>query len=351
MLSAYPLVVHKRHEDAIRAGRKYLAYALVSGQLFLMGIIWIYVLYDNTTFAAGGFMEGNTPIWVLRVIFTLLLCGTAVKSAIMPLHGWLPSAMVAPTPVSALLHAVAVVNAGVFAIIRIVGYVFGPELLSQIGAATVLAWLAAFTIIISSLIALSHDNLKKRLAYSTIGQLSYMVLGAALLTPLGFLGGIFYMVAHSFMKITLFFCAGAIYATNHLSNVSEMKGIGLKMPYTMAAFTVGALGISGLPFIVGFLGKWYIALGALQGGQWIFIAILIGSSLLSISYLMPIVYMAFFKSPAENCVDCQEAGLMMRVPLLLTAAFSLILGIFPDFGAQFYSLAFMAAENITGGGM
>ena len=156
------------------------------------------------------------------------------------------------------------------------------------------------------------------------------------------------MVAHSFMKITLFFCAGAVYATNHISNVSEMKGLGTKMPHTMAAFAIGALGISGLPFIVGFIGKWNIALGALQGGQGIFIAVLIGSALLSLGYLMPVVYMAFFKKPDADAENYKEAGLMMRIPLLLTAAFSLILGIFPNLGAKFYNFAVMAANSIVG---
>ena len=352
-IATYPLVVHKRNEEAIHAGRKYLVYALTAGQLFLIAIIWTQVLCGDTTFTAGGFLTGKASPLTLQAIFFLMLLGAAVKAGIMPLHGWLPSAMVAPTPVSALLHAVAVVNAGVFAVIRIIGYVFGPQLLSEIGAAAVLSWVASFTIIAASLIALSQDNLKKRLAFSTVGQLSYMILGVSLLTPLGLLGGMFYMAAHSFMKITLFFCAGAVYATHHVSNVSEMNGIGRKMPYTMAAFTIGSLGICGLPVTVGFIGKWNIALGALQGGKGIFIAVLIGSALLNIGYFAPVVFTSFFKKPTEISVreGYQEAGLLMLVPLALTAFFSLLLGIFPGFGAGFYDLASMAATSIVSGNL
>ena len=366
-IATYPLVIHKRNDEAVRAGRKYLVYALVAGQLFLVAIVWTQIISGDASFQAGGFLAGKASPLALQAIFVLMILGAAVKAGIMPLHGWLPSAMVAPTPVSALLHAVAVVNAGVFAVIRIVGFVFGPRLLSEIGMAAALAWVASFTIIVSSLIALRQDNLKKRLAYSTVSQLSYMILGTCLLTPLGMMGGLFYMTAHSFMKITLFFCAGAIYATHHLSEISEMKGIGLKMPYTMAAFTIGSLGISGLPFIVGFVGKWNIALGALQGGKGIFIAVLIGSALLSLSYFMPIVYMAFFQRPNETSASdhhelgvtnggaavskYQEVALIMLIPLLLTTAFSLFLGVFPNLGAGFYDLASMAANSITGGNL
>lgn len=362
-IATYPLVIHKRNEEAINAGRKYLAYTLIAGQLFLIGIIWTQILAGNGDFQAGGFLAGLASPPVLQTIFFLMIAGTAVKAGVMPLHGWLPTAMVAPTPVSALLHAVAVVNAGAFGIVRVVGYVFGPQLLADIGAAQILAWVAAFTIIVSSLIAISHDNLKKRLAYSTIGQLSYMVLGASLLTPLGLMGSMFYMIAHSFMKITLFFCAGAVYATHHITNVSEMKGIGRKMPFTMAAFTIGSLGIAGLPFIVGFVGKMNISQGAVQGGQGIFVAVLIVSALLSASYLLPITVMAFFqneekpksKPGLQGRQSCQEAPPAMLVPLVLTALFSVILGVFPNFGASFYDLAVMAANSIisgvlTGGG-
>ena len=225
-----------------------------------------------------------------------MILGTAVKAGVMPFHGWLPSAMVAPTPVSALLHAVAVVKAGVFGIVRIVGYVFGPLILSSLGAAQILTWLAALTIIVSSLIALAQDNLKRRLAFSTIGQLSYVVLGAAVLTPLGLLGGLYHIAAHAVMKITLFFCAGAIFATTGLTNVSQLNGLGRAMPYTMGAFAIGSIGITGMPFWVGFISKWNLALGALQQGQMLYVFVLLISGLLSTAYFLPIVYAAFLKA-------------------------------------------------------
>lgn len=347
-IATYPLVVHKRNDEAVFGGRKYLSYTLIAGQLFLIGIIWTQTLAGTGEFRPGGFLTGSMASdGVLQTIFFLMIIGTGVKAGIMPIHGWLPTAMVAPTPVSALLHAVAVVKAGAFGVLRVIGYVFGPELLGQIGAAEVLSWIAAITIIVSSLIALRQDNLKRRLAFSTIGQLSYVVLGVALLTPLGFLGGVYHIAAHAFMKITLFFCAGAIYTTAHKSNISEMVGLGRQMPVTFAAFAVGSLGIAGVPFFVGFISKWNIAMGALQAGHGLYLAVLIASGLLSTSYFMPIVYMGLFKKSPEF-TKFKEARGEMLIPLVVTAAFSLILGIAPNFGAHFYDLATIAAQSITG---
>jgi multicomponent Na+:H+ antiporter subunit D len=362
-IATYPLVIHTRTEEAIRAGRKYLAYTLISGQMFLIAICWTYMAVGHGDFRPGGFLSltDSTPA-MLQLMFFLMTIGAAVKAGVMPLHGWLPDAMVAPTPVSALLHAVAVVKAGAFGIVRVVGFVFGPKLLASIGTASILAWVAAFTIICSSLIALTQGNLKKRLAFSTVGQLSYVALGAAMLTPLGFVGGLYHIVAHAFMKITLFFCAGAVFVTHHITEVNEMKGIGRKMPYTMAAFAIGSLGIAGLPFIIGFISKWNLALGALQGGKAIYVAVLIGSALLSTSYLIPIVYLAFFKKPQgasetdqEPCEKREEASSAMLLPLAITAVVTLVLGVFPNAGTGFYDLAVMAAKsvfagNLTGGG-
>jgi multicomponent Na+:H+ antiporter subunit D len=258
--------------------------------------------------------------------------------------------MVAPTPVSALLHAVAVVKAGAFCVLRLIGFVFGPALLAEIGCADVLAWVAAFTIIASSLIAMKQDNLKRRLAFSTVGQLSYVVLGAALLAPLSILGAYFHIVAHALMKITLFMCAGAIIVTAHKDNISDMHGIGKKMPITMACFTIASLGIAGMPFIIGFLSKWNLALGALQVGQPLFIAVLIGSALLGLSYLMPVAYLAFFKPNAKGEFKSYgEANKFMLIPICVTAALSVILGIVPNFGPHLYDLASMAAQSITQG--
>jgi multicomponent Na+:H+ antiporter subunit D len=350
-IATYPLVVHHRDDESIKAGRKYLAYTLIAGQLFLIGILWVQFMVGQGEFRPGGFLAGKAPTGALQIIFLLMILGTAVKAGVMPLHGWLPSAMVAPTPVSALLHAVAVVKAGAFGIIRIVGYVFGPQLLAEIGVAQILAWFAVFTIIVSSLIALAQDNLKRRLAFSTIGQLSYVVLGAALLTPLGIMGGMYHIAAHAMMKITLFFCAGAIFATTQLTKVSELNGIGRQMPYTMGAFAIGAIGITGLPFIVGFISKWNLALGALQGGQGIYVGVLLLSSLLSAAYFLPIVYAAFFKKPEAQLTEHHygEANKMMLIPLLITAAVSIVLGVFPNAGGGLYDLAAMSAQSIVSG--
>lgn len=346
-ISTYPLVAHKRDKEAINAGRKYLAYTLIAGQLFLVSIIWTQSLAGTGEFKPGGFLTADmASTGALQLLFFLMVIGSAVKAGVMPLHGWLPSAMVAPTPVSALLHAVAVVKAGAFGVLRVVGYVFGPGLLANLGVAEILAWIAAFTIIASSLVALRQDNLKRRLAFSTIGQLSYVVLGVSLLSPLGILGGIFHIVAHACMKIVLFFCAGAIYVKTHKSNVSEMVGIGRQMPFTIGAFAIGSLGIVGLPLIVGFISKWNIALGALQSGKGLYIAVLIASALLATSYLIPVVYMAFFKKNDEFA-EYGEASSLMLVPIITIAVFSLILGIFPNFGAHFYDLATMAAKSIA----
>lgn len=235
-IASYPLVLHKRNEEALLASRKYLIYTLISGQLFLAGLVAVYCISGTMDFKAGGFLTTDmAPTWQLQLIFLIMILAGSVKAAVMPLHGWLPAAMIAPTPVSALLHAVAVVKTGVFAVLRIIGFVFGPKLLADIGTADILAWFAAGSIIISSLIAIQQDNLKRRLAFSTIGQLSYIVLGAALLSPLSIKGAYLHLVAHAVMKITLFMCAGVIIVRTHRSNISEMYGIGKRCRSRCAA--------------------------------------------------------------------------------------------------------------------
>lgn len=350
-LATYPLVIHKRDQEATDAGRKYLIYTLVTGQLFLAGIVYIYVLTGTTDFVAGGFLRADMAApWVLQILFFMMALAGMVKAGMMPFHGWLVSAMVAPTPVSALLHAVAVVKAGAFAVLRVVGYVFGPALLSQIHAAQWLAWLAAFTIVVSSLIAMKQDNLKRRLAFSTVGQLSYVVLGTCILAPLSLVGAMFHIVAHATMKITLFFCAGAIMVTTHKANISEMHGIGKQMPWTMTAFTVASLGIAGLPFIVGFISKLNIASGALFMNEPIYVVVLVISALLSFSYLMPVSFNAFFKKNEHgDFKEYGEASKMMLIPLMITAVLAVILGIMPNFGGHFFDLATTAAQSITQG--
>lgn len=351
-ICSYPLVIHERNEEALLASRKYLAYTLVSGQLFLAGTVGVYYIAGTMDFQAGGFLaRGMAPDWVLQGLFVLLILAGSVKAAVMPLHGWLPAAMVAPTPVSALLHAVAVVKTGVFAVLRILGFVFGPKLLSQLGVADVLAWMAVATMLISSFIALKQDNLKKRLAFSTIGQLSYIVLGGALLTPLAFKGAYMHLVAHALMKITLFMCAGAIIVRTHLANISDMNGIGKRMPVTMACFTLASLGIAGLPFIVGFISKWNLAMGAIQAGKPIFVLVWLASGLLAIGYLMPVVKIAFFKpEPTEDPRHYGSISYCMLIPICFTTLLALLMGVNPDiFPPDFYRLADIASSAITTG--
>jgi multicomponent Na+:H+ antiporter subunit D len=349
-LATYPLVVHKRSEKAILTGRMYLAYTLSAGLCLLLATGYAHVLAPLSGFEAGGFLQATPDNRTsLIVIFVLFALGVGVKAGIMPLHAWLPAAMIAPTPVSALLHAVAVVKAGVFGMIRISGYVFGFDTLQEIGVMPVLAAVAGFTIVVASVIALTQDNLKRRLAYSTIGQLSYIVLGVALLSAAGLTGSVLHIVNHAFMKITLFFCAGAIYAHLHIENVSDMKGLGRAMPFTMAAFAIAAVGLMGIPPLPGFVSKWWLLHGALESQNVIYVFVLIGSSLLSALYFMPIVVNAFFcKSPAFERRN--EAPLSMVVPLCATAVASIVLGLFPDAGVSFFTLARAVTSSVMAGG-
>lgn len=351
-ISSYPLVLHERDEEALLASRKYLAYTLVSGQLFLAGTVGVYCIAGTMDFTAGGFLRGDmAPAWVLQLLFVLMIMAGSVKAAVMPLHGWLPAAMVAPTPVSALLHAVAVVKTGAFAVLRVLGFVFGPKLLAELGIADVLAWAAVVTILASSFIALRQDNLKRRLAFSTIGQLSYIVLGGAILTPLAFKGAYLHLVAHAVMKITLFMCAGCIIVRTHLHDISEMDGIGRRMPITMGCFAIASLGIAGTPFIVGFISKWNLAMGAMQAGKPLFIAAWIASAVLAMAYLMPVVRMAFFKpEPIHDPRRYGSISYCMLIPICFTAILAVILGVDPElFPPDFYKLADMASSSITAG--
>jgi multicomponent Na+:H+ antiporter subunit D len=325
-LSTYPLVAHKETPEARAGGRKYIIYLLGAAKVFLLSaIILTYNLTGTLDFLAGGvFSEGVQAAQpgLLSVLFLLFLFGFA-KCAVMPLHGWLPAAMVAPTPVSALLHAVAVVKTGVFAVVRI----------RAIGVGGVFVFLASFTIITASVIALTRDNLKARLAFSTVSQLSYILLGAALLAPSALVGGIVHITFHAVSKITLFFCAGSIYVSSHLTEVSQLGGIGRKMPWTMAAFAVATLSMIGVPPACGFVSKWYLVIGALERDSLVVLTILMFSSLLNAAYFVPIVVRAFFgeETPVdEEAAEVKEVPLIV-VPLVLTAAASIILGLFPEF--------------------
>ena len=349
-VATYPLVVHYRDDKAKVSGRKYLAYTLISGQLFFAAIAAVYVIYGTCDFRAGGFIEpGSISVGIMLLLFFLMIGGGAVKAGVMPLHGWLPSAMVAPTPVSALLHAVAVVKAGAFCVLRVVCYVFGPSAVSGCGADRILAWFAVATILLSSFIAMRKDNLKARLAFSTIGQLSYIVLGISVLAPYSIAGAMFHIVAHAFLKITLFMCAGAIFVTTHLSETSTMGGLAKRMPVTCACFGLASLGIAGLPLLAGFVSKLNIIRGALLMGKPIFAAVLVAAALLAISYLIPVVRGFFGKSEeAGGCAG--DATPAMLVPIVITAAVALILGIMPNAGLHLYDLTALAAEAISSGG-
>jgi multicomponent Na+:H+ antiporter subunit D len=335
-LSTYPLVAHKETPEARAGARKYLIYLLGAAKaLLLTAIILTYNLTGTLEFSAGGIfptaLQEARPELV-SVIFLLFLFGLA-KCAVMPLHGWLPAAMVAPTPVSALLHAVAVVKTGVFAVVRITLFVFGVDCIRAVGVDGPFVFLASFTIVTASVIALTRDNLKARLAFSTVSQLSYILLGAALLTPSALVGGIVHITNHAVSKITLFFCAGSIYVSSRLTEVSQLNGIGRKMPWTMAAFAVATLSMIGVPPACGFVSKWYLVNGSLERESIIVLTVLMFSSLLNAAYFVPIVYRAFFGTarPADaEALEVREIPLIV-VPLVLTAVGSIVLGLFPGF--------------------
>jgi multicomponent Na+:H+ antiporter subunit D len=332
-LATYPLVAHKETPEARAGARKYIIYLLGAAKVLLIpAIILIYNVAGTLEFRKGGILpasELTTQAGLLLVVFALFLFGFA-KNAVMPLHSWLPAAMVAPTPVSALLHAVAVVKTGVFSTLRVFLFVFGPVAMRQLGADK-LAWtVASVTILGASLLALSQDNLKARLAFSTISQLSYIVLGAALLTPSGVLGGIVHITNHAVSKITLFLCAGSIYVSTHKTEVSETSGLARQMPWTMAAFAVASLSLVGIPPASGFISKWYLALGSLERGSPWLLGVLLASSLLTAGYLGPIVYKAYFEeSPDAGHNKVREIPWIV-IPLVITALASLLLGVYPD---------------------
>ena len=333
-LTTYPLVVHRGTEDARRAGRIYLAYTLSGGALLVVGIVWLKAVAGPLDFATTGVLSSLTHVdpATLRWIFLLLMIGFGVKAALVPLHGWLPKAMVAPAPVSALLHAVAVVKAGAFAIVRVVYDVYGVEFASSLGLLAPLAVAAAFTIIYGSVRALFQDGLKPRLAYSTVSQVSYIALGTAIVGPVATIGGIVHLVHQGLMKITLFFCAGNFAETLELHRVSELDGVGKRMPWTMAAFTIAALGMIGVPPVAGFVSKWYLGLGAADADQLWVLWILAGSSVLNAMYFLPILYRGWFKPPRGPWREVIPAGRlethwMLLLPPVVTAAVALAAGV------------------------
>lgn len=333
-LATYPLVVHRGTEAARRAGQTYLTYTIAGGALLLLGTVWLYTLTGTLEFIPRGFVAslGDEHHSALIMIFVLLIAGLGVKAALVPLHGWLPQAMVAPAPVSALLHAVAVVKAGAFGIVRVVYDVFGVEFAAELGVMQPLAWLASLTIIYGSLRALLQDDLKRRLAFSTVSQVSYIALGVAIAGPIATIGGVVHLVHQGLMKITLFFCAGNLAETLGIHKVSEMNGAGRRMPWTMAAFTIGAFGMIGLPPVAGFVSKWYLGLGALEAHQDWVLFVLVGSTLLNAAYFLPILHVAWFREapeswPEERDYGRKETAWALLLPPLVTAAMALAAGL------------------------
>lgn len=333
-LSTYPLVVHRETPEAVRAGRIYLAYTLPGSAALLGGMVWLHTLAGPFDFSVGGALEhvGSEDDTTLLAIFTLLIGGFAVKAALVPLHGWLPAAMVAPAPVSALLHAVAVVKAGAFGIVRTIYDVFGNERAHALGGTAVLAVIASVTIIYGSLRALREDDLKRRLAYSTVSQLSYIVLGVSLFGPLATVGGLVHLVHQGIMKITLFFAAGNLAETLELHKVSELNGVGRRMPWTMGAFTIAALGMMSAPPMAGFISEWYLGVGALSAGQPWVVAVLVASSLLNAAYFLPIIHRAWFREPDRKwhvqVSGRWETRTSLLGPPVVTAALVVAFGLF-----------------------
>ena len=334
-LSTYPLVTHAGNEAAKRGGRIYLGILLGTSIAFLLfAVLGTYSLAGTLDFRAGGIFDDSHSKIALAVLLVLFCYGIG-KAALMPFHRWLPAAMVAPTPVSALLHAVAVVKAGVFSILKVMIYIFGLDTLQGLATTDMMLYIGTATILLSSCIAMTKDNLKARLAYSTISQLSYIVVGALLATSIASAGAALHIATHAVGKITLFFCAGAIMVVTHKKNISEMVGLGKKMPLTFAAFTIGAISIIGLPPMAGTWSKWYLAMGALEADKLFVVAALMISSLLNIAYLLPIPIKAFFTKPEPDAQpwswsDTQEAPLPMLIAIGVTSFGCLALFFYPQ---------------------
>jgi multicomponent Na+:H+ antiporter subunit D len=328
-LSTWPLVVHKGDAKSLRAGRTYLAYTMPGAAFLLIAIIWLESTTGPIEFAIAAPLR-DLDDWSLRAIFALFIAGIGVKAALFPMHGWLPAAMAAPAPVSALLHAVAVVKAGAFGIVRIVYDVFGIALVEELGVGIPLALLASFTILYGSALALQQTDIKRRLAYSTVSQVSYIILGTALAGPFATIGGLVHLVHQGLMKITLFFCAGIFAERGHIHRIDQLDGIGPRMPWTSLCFSIGAMGMIGIPPIAGFISKWYLGIGGLQSGHPWVIGVLAGSSLLNAAYFLPLLYRMWFRTASAQMQEeaPREYPLGLIAPPVITAFAALAVGLF-----------------------
>jgi multicomponent Na+:H+ antiporter subunit D len=343
-ISTYPLVAHAGTDKARRGARTYIGILLTTSiVLQLLAILITYIVSGSLDFREGGILAGKLdPAWA-GLLYALFIFGIG-KAAVVPVHRWLPAAMVAPTPVSALLHAVAVVKAGVFTVLKVTIYIFGTDFITNSGASDWLVWFAGGTILLASLVAMTKDNLKLRLAYSTISQLSYVVLGALLATNMSLLGGALHISMHAFAKITLFFAAGAILVAANKTEISDMGGLGRAMPITFGAFLIGSLSIIGLPPFGGMWSKWYLGMGAVETGQWLLLSVLLVSSLLNIAYLLPVPIRAFFGKAGDGTTYSQisEAPVSCLLAMVITSLACLLLFFYPD---PFYELASNAADG------
>lgn len=330
-LSTFPLVIHSESKEAFQSGKKYLIYSFGGATLVLLGMILFYSSTGDLSFIPGGLFKDTviSDSQRMLIVYMLMFLGFGVKAAVVPFHSWLPAAMVAPTPVSSLLHAVAVVKSGVFAIVRVTYFLFGAKVVHDTGANIYASVFIVITILMGSLLALNHDHLKKRLAYSTISQLGYILLGVIMLNENALMGGLLHLVNHALIKIVLFFCAGAIYVQEHKKYVSELKGIGRRMPITMWCFAIASISLIGIPPTNGFVSKWYLALGGLNANKIMFPVILLLSAFLTASYLMPVVIRAFFAGDQEEIVKC-DPNIKMLAPIVILTGIVVFLGLFPN---------------------
>src|SRR6056297_21900 len=329
-LSTFPLVIHTGTREALASGKKYLIYSFGGATLVLLGMILLFSVSGNLEFVPGGIIDASEAGGRVTAAYVILFMGFSVKAAMVPFHSWLPAAMVAPTPVSALLHAVAVVKSGIFALVRITFYLFGAEAVKAMHVRGYLSILVVLTILMGFFVALHQDNLKKRLAYSTISQLGYIILGILLLNEDGLSGALLHLINHAAIKITLFFCVGVIMYRTGYKTIGEIRGIGKKMPITMGCFSVASISLIGLPPSNGFVSKWYLAMGGLQENRAIFVVILLVSAILTAGYLLPIVVTAFFPGEMERELVNKEPPLMMLVPIVVLTAITVALGLFPN---------------------